>query len=255
MKTTELFGIQVANATMEEAAEYLGDLALEKKPCYVGGLNINQLLLINNNHNIRRIYEQAGMVFPDGQPILWMARNLKRPLVSKLSGPDLMVELCKIAAEKALRVYFLGGAQGSPEKASEILKRKFPKLIIAGTYSPPFGFEKVSLQMRNLIFTLYESKADILFVGLGSPKQDIFIADNMIKYNIPVSLSVGIGIDFIAGNVKRAPKWMRDCGLEWFHRMLQDPKRLVKRYLVDDLKVIGIYRRYKRGVKHEKSNG
>ena len=130
MKTTELFGIQVANATMEEAAEYLGDLALEKKPCYVGGLNINQLLLINNNHNIRRIYEQAGMVFPDGQPILWMARNLKRPLVSKLSGPDLMVELCKIAAEKALRVYFLGGAQGSPEKASEILKRKFPKLII-----------------------------------------------------------------------------------------------------------------------------
>ena len=77
----------------------------------------------------------------------------------------------------------------------------------------------------------------------------------MIKYNIPVSLSVGIGIDFIAGNVKRAPKWMRDCGLEWFHRMLQDPKRLVKRYLVDDLKVIGIYRRYKRGVKHEKSNG
>lgn len=248
MNTEELFGIQVANANMKEAAEYIGKLALNNTPCYVGGLNLNQLLLITNNKKMNSIYRNAGMVFPDGQPIVWMAKDLKRPLTAKLSGPDLVMEVCRVAAETSLSIYLLGGAADSPEKAGKILQEKYPCLNIAGMYSPPFGFEKDQKEMEKIINSLRDSNANILFVGLGSPKQDFFIADNMSEYKIPVSLSVGIAIDFIAGNTKRAPKWMRNCGLEWFHRMLQDPRRLMKRYLVDDIKTLKIYWKYKKSI-------
>ena len=100
--------------------------------------------------------------------------------------------------------------------------------------------------MEKIITMLRESHADQLFVGMGSPKQDIFIYENMEKYQIPVSYSMGAAIDFIGGSVKRAPKWMSDIGLEWFHRMIQNPKRLVKRYLVDDRRILKYYREFKK---------
>jgi N-acetylglucosaminyldiphosphoundecaprenol N-acetyl-beta-D-mannosaminyltransferase len=115
---------------------------------------------------------------------------------------------------------------------------------IAGTYSPPYGFEKDEQEIEKINAMLIQSKADILFVGMGVPKQDIFVFENMAKHKIPVSVSVGAGIDFIAGDQKRAPKWMSSLGLEWFFRFCNDPKRLFKRYFIDDIKILGLILKY-----------
>lgn len=121
------------------------------------------------------------------------------------------------------------------------INEKYPGIIVSQTYSPPFGFENNPVEIASINRMLVESHSDILFVGMGSPKQDIFIYENMHIYNIPVSISMGAAIDFIAGNVKRAPKWMIRCGLEWLHRISQNPKRLWKRYLITDMAIIPMF--------------
>ena len=157
-----------------------------------------------------------------------------------------MLMLCERAAQRKYKIYLLGCAEGVAANAAKKLEEMYPGLQCVGTYSPPFGFEKDPVEMEKIITMLRESHADQLFVGMGSPKQDIFIYENMEKYQIPVSYSMGAAIDFIGGSVKRAPKWMSDIGLEWFHRMIQNPKRLVKRYLVDDRRILKYYREFKK---------
>lgn len=254
INTVNLFDLQVANADMNEVCEYISELIELRQPCYIGGLNMHQIMLIDKDKKLREIYENAGMIFPDGQPVIYMAKDLGTPLKQKLSGPDLMDGACKMAAEKGYRVFFLGGKESSPEKAAKKFSKKYPGLCVAGSFSPPFGFEKDEEQMDKLISMLKDSNADMLFVGLGSPKQDYFIADNMGAFKIPVSFSIGIAIDFHAGAIKRAPVWMQKCGLEWLHRMVQDPKRLIKRYFIEDQIAIRKYFEFKKKVRHI-SNG
>ena len=193
----------------------------------------------------KKIFEDAEIVFTDGKPIIWMAKWLKRPIVEKISGPDLMELLCERAAKKGYRIFLLGAGPGVAANAAKNLEQRYPGFQCAGTYSPPMGFEKDPKEMEKIISMLKESQADQLFVGMGSPKQDIFIYENMQKYQIPVSYSMGAALDFIGGSVKRAPKWMCDHGLEWLHRCMTNPKRLVKRY-VEDLRIFSYYRKFRR---------
>ena len=130
--------------------------------------------------------------------------------------------------------------------AVDHLRKDSPKLRVAGTYSPPFGFEKDPAEMQKINRLLKNSNADLLFVGLGSPKSDVFIDENKDIYQIPLSCSIGIVIDYLAGKIKEAPKWMSDAGLEWFYRFCQEPRRLFKRYFVDSWKIIGYYYKFKR---------
>ena len=159
-----------------------------------------------------------------------------------------MLLLCERAAKKNYKIFLLGCAEGVAANAARKLEKMYPGLQCVGTYSPPFGFEKDSVEMEKIVSMLRESKADQLFVGMGSPKQDIFIYENMEKYQIPVSYSMGAAIDFIGGSVKRAPKWMSNIGLEWFHRMMQDPGRLVGRYWADR-RIFKYYRNYRRKIR------
>ena len=128
-------------------------------------------------------------------------------------------------------------------EANKLVKDN-PGLRVAGVYSPPYGFENDSKEIEKINKMLFDSHADMLFVGMGVPKQDIFIYENMDKYKIPMSFSVGGTIDFLGGEQKRAPKWIRKIGFEWLFRFFENPKRMYQRYFVDDLKIISLFFKY-----------
>ena len=251
-KVIDFLGIKIDNMAASEILDSIDECIDRRTPCQVVGVNVDQALRVIEDEYSHQIFDNAEIVFTDGKPIVWMAKWLKRPIVEKISGPDLMLLLCERAAQKKYKIFLLGCAEGVAANAAKKLEEMYPGLQCVGTYSPPFGFEKDPEEMQKIITMLKESGADQLFVGMGSPKQDIFIYENMEKYQIPVSYSMGAAIDFIGGSVKRAPKWMSDVGLEWFHRMMQNPKRLVKRYLVDDRKILKYYRKFR---KQEKAAG
>ena len=240
-KKIALIDVLIDNVTMEDLFLIVDDLIKKRNPSHVVGVNVDQLITISRNDYSKKIFHEAELVFTDGKPITLLAAFGGTPIKQRITGPDLMEHLCKRASEKGYKVFLLGSMPGVAAQAAENLKQKYAGLIISGTYSPPFGFENNSFELEKINELLRTSNADILFVGMGSPKQDIFIFENKDKYNIPVSFSMGAAIDFLGGHVKRAPRWMINAGLEWFYRMVQDPKRLVKRYFFDGIKIVPLY--------------
>ena len=251
-RVVDFLGIRLNNMTSQEILDHVDFCVQRGTPVQIVGVNVDQALRVIEDKYSHQIFDDAEIVFTDGKPIIWMAKWLKRPIVEKVSGPDLMLLLCERAAQKKYKIFLLGAGPGVAAKAAENLERDYPGLECVGTYSPPFGFEKDPEEMQKIVTMLKESGADQLFVGMGSPKQDVFIYENMKEYGIPVSYSMGAALDFIGGSVKRAPKWMSDHGLEWFHRLLQNPKRLYKRYFVEDRRILKYYREFK---KKEKAAG
>lgn len=170
---------------------------------------------------------------------------LGKPIREKISGSDLFPEMCKMAAKKGYSIFILGAAEGVADRAAQMLIAKNPGLKIVGTYSPPFGFEKNEEELNRIAKIVKHAMPDILAVSLGSPKGEKFIYKHLEEYAVPLGISIGATIDFEAGNVKRAPKWMADHGLEWLFRITQDPKRLAKRYWNDAISIIPIIRKYR----------
>lgn len=229
-----IFDTSIDNVTMEESIKYIEYLINNKKNAYVVTPNVDHIVKIQKDSLFKEIYENADLVLADGVPVVWASKLLKKPLKEKVSGSDLFPELCKFAAEKGYSVFFLGAAPGVVDTASEKLKQAYPSLKVVGTYSPSYGFEKNEEESNKIVEMIKESKPDILFIGVGAPKQEKWVYKYKNKYNVPVSLGIGASFDFIAGNINRAPKWMQKCGLEWFYRFCQEPKRLFKRYFVED---------------------
>jgi N-acetylglucosaminyldiphosphoundecaprenol N-acetyl-beta-D-mannosaminyltransferase len=236
----------IDNATLDEVIQYIEKCITQKKICHVITPNVDQIVKIEDDAYFKEICNNAELLLTDGHPLMWIAKWYGTPIKEKISGADLVPQLCEVAAKKKYRVFFLGAAEGVAIKAANILQEKYPGLIIAGTYSPPFGFENDNIELTNINKMLFKSKADLLFVGMGVPKQDIFIYENMYKYNIPVSFSIGAAIDFIAGVQKRAPRWMSNNGLEWMYRLFENPRRMFRRYIIDDLKIFKLAWKYRK---------
>ncbi len=195
-KVINFLGIKINNMTASEILDHVDKCIARKTPCQIVGLNVDQAIRVIEDKYSHQIFDNAEIVFTDGKPIMWMAKWLKRPIVEKVSGPDLMLLLCQRAAQKKYKIFLLGSAEGVAANAAKNLERMYPGLQCVGTYSPPFDFEKDPFEINKIVIMLKESNADLLFVGLGSPKQDIFIYENMNKYQIPVSFSMGAAIDF-----------------------------------------------------------
>lgn len=162
-----------------------------------------------------------------------------------MSGSDLFPKMCQLAAKRGYRIFILGAAEGVAERAANNLKEKYPRLQISGTYSPPLGFETDESEVDKIIDMINAAKTDVLAVSLGSPKGEKFLYHIQNRLNAALSISIGATIDFEAGNVKRAPKWMADHGLEWLFRITQDPGRLIKRYWNDAVSIVPIIFKYK----------
>lgn len=245
MSRIKLLNLEIDNVNMKEALDNIEELIIKRDNSYVVTPNVDHIVRLESDTEFVKIYNEADLILADGMPLIWMSKLLKTPLKEKVSGSDLFPLLCEIASKKGYKVFLLGAAEGVAVKATENLKNKYENLQVVGCYSPSYGFENDKKELDYIINIINSVKPDILVVGLGSPKQEKFIYKYRNKLNVPISLALGASIDFEAGNVKRAPKWMQKIGLEWFYRLLKEPKRMYKRYLIDDIKIVKIFFKYK----------
>lgn len=234
MSRIRLLGVDIDSVTMADTLTHMEERIRERKPSYIVTPNVDVLMHLQRDADFRRIYKGASMVIADGVPLLWAANFLGTPLPAKVSGSDLFVEFCELAAKKGYKLYFMGAMPGVAAQAAEVLARRFPGLKVVGTYSPSFGFEKNEAECESIVQRIVEAAPDVLFIGLGSPKQEKWNDRFLQRHHVPVSIGVGISFDYVAGTVKRAPRWMQDLGFEWLWRLCSEPKRLWKRYLVND---------------------
>jgi N-acetylglucosaminyldiphosphoundecaprenol N-acetyl-beta-D-mannosaminyltransferase len=217
---------------MAEAIERIDTLVRSKRAAIVVTPNVDHVIRAQKDQAYAELVRGADLVLADGQPIVWVSRLVGTPLKERVAGSDLFPRLCGFAAEKGYRVFFFGGDPGAAEGARDVLQQRYPGLRVVGTCYPPYGFETDPTENRKSIEAIWAARPDILFVGLGSPKQERWIAAHMHEYGPAVSIGVGISFSFVAGHVRRAPRWMRRAGLEWLHRLWMEPRRLWKRYLV-----------------------
>lgn len=229
----ELFGVQIDPLRMDEAVGQVlswsrGD---EGRCRFVVTPNVDHVVMLQHHEGLRAAYRDAGLVLVDGAPVLWSARLLKRPVPERVAGSDLVPALFDaVPDDTPLRVYLLGAGPGVAERAAANIERRWTGVVVVGTYSPPLGFEGDDAENAAILARIAEAQPDVLVVGLGAPKQELWVHKHKNKIAAKVALCVGATIDFLAGEKSRAPRWMQRVGLEWFYRVASEPKRLAARY-------------------------
>lgn len=245
MARIKFMNTNIDNLTMAETLNEIDKLIQKKNCSYVVTPNVDHIVRLEKDEELQKVYKCASLILTDGKPLIWISKWYKTPIKEKISGSDLFPRVCQLAANKNYTMYLLGAAEGVADTAARNLMEKYPGLNIVGTYSPPFGFEKNEQEMNKIKTQIQDVHPDILIVGLGCPKQEKFMYYHCKELGVPISFGLGASIDFEAGNIKRAPKWMSNHGLEWLYRFSKEPKRLFKRYFVDDLKIIQVARKYR----------
>lgn len=246
MSRMKFLNTYIDNLTMEETVLRIDEMIKSKKNSYVVTPNVDHIVKLEKDEEFKKVYSEADLIVTDGMPLIWISKLLKTPIKEKVSGSDLFPKVCELAAEKNYTLFLLGAATGVAEKAAKNLCERYEGLKVVGVYSPSYGFEKNEKEVNEIISIINECKPDILAVGLGAPKQEKFIYRYREQLGVPISLAIGATIDFEAGNIKRAPKWMQKSGLEWFYRLCKEPKRMFKRYIVDDIKILKIAFKYRK---------
>lgn len=232
-KRYDFLGLPVDALTCEEALVRVEELARTPEPSHVLFLNVDVMVKADKDPALREAIERSDLSLMDGKPPLKVAQKQGVPLPEKVSGSDFVPAVCAMAERDGLSVFILGGKEGVPEAARDNLALEHPNLKVVGTYSPKFGFEKNSAELEKINKMIGEAKPDILLACLSCPKQEIFVEGNRDSYSAPVSISCGATVDFLAGNVQRAPEWVSRAGIEWLYRFLKEPKRLFRRYFID----------------------
>ena len=230
-ETIDILGVSVSAIDMPMALETIEGWIAERHSNYVCFRDVHGVMLCQKDEALMRIHGSAGLVAPDGMPLVWVGRLMGARRMRRVCGPDLLPALCERSLARGYRHFFYGGAPGVAERLAEALQARFPGLAVAGTFTPPFrpltGEEDAAA-----VRTINASKADIVWVGLSTPKQERWMAEHLGRIQAPVMLGVGAAFDFHAGAVRRAPRWMQRSGLEWLFRLLAEPRRLWRRYLV-----------------------
>ena len=236
----------VDNLTAAEAKACVDQLINTEGYHYVVTPNTDIVVKMQDDEELKRVCDNADLILTDGQIVVKLSRKTGYPIKERVCMTDFVWDVCDLATEKGYKVFLFGGKEEVLEKATKRIRRRYPKLNIVDSYSPPFGFEKNEKQLNAANERIKASRADILIVFLGCPKQEIFIAANKDRYCVPISITMGGCVDFIAGGVKRAPMWMQKVGLEWFFRFLQEPRRMFKRYFIDDVRIFGLAFKYRK---------
>ena len=197
-------------------------------------VNLDFVAISRRDADFRETLNAAELAVADGMPLVWVSQMTDEPLPQRLTGVELVDECCRVAVETNSSVFLLGAAPGVADEAADRLQERFPGLRIAGVYAPPFGPLTVDENER-ILTAIHAARPEFLFVALGAPQQDVWIRANRDRLDVPVCMGVGCVLDLLAGVVSRAPVWMQRTGLEWLFRLLQEPGRLWRRYILDDL--------------------
>jgi len=221
-------GLSAINlGTAEEAVARALDAKARGYICVTGVHGVSEA---QADPDFRRILNQSFLNTPDGMPMVWMGRLQGFSSMDRVYGPDLMLRLCALSESKGYSHYFYGGAPGVAEELAEKLKAKFPRLKVAGTYTPPFR-PLTPEEEQDLVARVAKARPDLFWVGLSTPKQERFMAQYAYRLEATLFLGVGAAFDFHAGRVRQAPRWMQRSGLEWLFRLCCEPRRLWRRYL------------------------
>ena len=224
-----ILGTAVSAITLTRAVSTIERWIADRTPHYVCITGVHGVIECRRDPQLRRIHNEAGMVTPDGMPLVFMARRLGFTNVSRVYGPDLMRLFTEISAQKGYRQFYYGGGPGLAERLATTLKTRHRTLTVAGTLTPPF--RPLTPEEDNAVIARINAAApDILWVGLSTPKQELWMASHIGRLNVPVLVGVGAAFDFLAGTKSQAPTWMQNCGLEWLYRLTQEPARLWRRY-------------------------
>jgi N-acetylglucosaminyldiphosphoundecaprenol N-acetyl-beta-D-mannosaminyltransferase len=235
-RRVRMFGIAIDAVTMAEAIERLIDWLDEStETCrFVVTPNVDHVVVLQTNESLRRVYDDAHLILADGLPLIAASRLLGDPLPERVAGSELVPLLFDaVPMNRRLRVFLLGAAPGVGERAAANIAQRWPGIQIVGTYSPPLGFERDADEEQRIQTRLTETAPELVVVGLGAPKQELWVHRHYRHLPGRVALCVGATIDFLAGEKPQAPVWMRRTGLEWLHRAITEPRRLGGRYAKD----------------------
>lgn len=226
--------VPVDALTMDEAVSRIVDLVRAKKGGYVVTPNVDHVVLAERNLAFRHAYTESSLSLADGMPVVWASRLLRAPLPEKVSGSDLVTPLLERAAKERLRLYLLGGAEGAAPRAARVIEERWSGVTVVGTSAPVVRSDATKDELLDLARPIAEARPDLVFVCLGAPKQEILM--NAVTRALAPAVLLGLGavVDFLAGNVRRAPRWMSQNGLEWAYRFAQEPRRMWRRYLLRD---------------------
>lgn len=249
MSRIKFLNTYIDSLTAQEAKECVDQMVQDRRSQYVVTPNTDIVMRMQREPDLLDICNKADLILTDGEMLVKLSKFLGNPIKERVAMTDFVWDVCDLAVEKNYRVFLFGGKENVLEKGKERIQKKYPMLNICGHYSPPLGFETNTAELQKSLEVIKKSKADILIVFLGCPKQERFIAKHKDEYQVPVSITMGGCIDFIGADIKRAPLWMQKSGLEWFFRFAQEPKRLFKRYFVDDVQIFPLVLKYKLGIR------
>lgn len=228
-----VLGVGVSAIDMERALEAIERWIERGERHYVCVTNVHGVMESWRDPDLRRIHNASGLTTPDGMPLVWLSRLKGFRGVERVYGPELMLALCERSVSRGYRHFFYGGATPAAlDRLVENLRRRFPGLQVAGAYWPPFR-PLTPEEDEQVVRLINRAAPDVLWVGLGAPKQERWMAEHRGRLEVPVMIGVGAAFDFHAGLKRQAPRWMQRAGLEWFFRLCQEPGRLWRRYLLN----------------------
>lgn len=241
MKTDriEMMGCQIDNLSLEETLQTVEGFIASGRAHQHVVVNVDKLVKARKDEQLRRIINDCALINADGMPVVWASRILGKPLKERVAGVDLFEALMKRSAEKGWRVYLLGAREEVVSRVKEIFESLYPALQVAGYRN---GYWKPD-EEDGVVEGIVQARADILFVAISSPKKEQFLGMYQERMRIPFAMGVGGSFDVAAGRLKRAPLWMRRVGLEWFFRFLQEPRRMFRRYFIEDMAFFGMLAR------------
>lgn len=232
----EMMGCQIDNLTMEETLQTVEGFIKSGRPHQHVVVNVDKLVKANRDPNLRRIINDCALINVDGMPVVWASRLLGKHLKERVAGVDLFEELMKRSAEKGWRVFLLGAKEDVVSGVKRIYEHKYPGLTVAGYRN---GYWKPD-EEAGVVEHIKAAGADLLFVAISSPKKEHFLGHYQAEMKIPFAMGVGGTFDVAVGKVSRAPRWMQKAGLEWFYRFLQEPRRMFRRYFIEDMRFFGL---------------
>jgi len=230
LPAVDVLGVRVNSLTIPMAVDQIDRWISEGAREYVCVTGVHGVVESQRDPSLRAVHNGAGMVTPDGMPMVWMSHWAGAKWVRRVYGPDLMLAVCQQAAAKGWSSYFYGGDVGIAEEVAAALSRRFPGMRVAGTHCPPFR-PLSPAEDRAIVDTINEARPDIVWVGLSTPKQEMWMADHRAVLDASVLVGVGAAFDFHAGRKRQAPRWIQPLGLEWAYRLAVEPRRLWRRYL------------------------
>lgn len=237
LKRIELFGCKVDNLTMSQTLYLIGQSIESNVPLHHVVVNVSKIVAARKDPQLEQIINGCDIINCDGMPLYWASKLLKKPLVERVTGIDLMENLVGLAYSRKFKIFFLGAKEEEVNKVVENYKSLYGADVIAGYRNGYFSPEEAAEVINQIAL----SKADILFVAIPSPQKELFLEKLKHTIQIPFIMGVGGSFDVVSGLVKRAPLWVQKIGMEWFFRFLQEPKRLWKRYLVSNTQFMAMF--------------